>query len=441
MASSLDLVSESRKYIQGLSISPDEKKSRLESLEQFFQMGLPTAKQEDWKYFSWNHFAQSTYKPLAEGVTELSKISMAAGAFGLTSKDAVYYNPNHFFVWRFLNQELQQSPPNENPNQFSLKIQDQRFDQSVQGLRNKNSLGHLFRSLSTKAIVLEIPDNVSLSKPILIHELFVNALPTQQHQEIQIIIGKNSKTQVIYFDQSQGSDFFRQLRHKITVKENASVDLIRIQSLGKDATLIEDIEVSTEKGAQIRHLTVSLGAQNYRQNLVSNIQHSDVLVEANAMAILSENQLADIYTQLRHIEGGSLTKQTVKSLLGDQSKFNFNGMIVIGEGAKKANSEQLNKNLLLSPRAEANSKPQLQIYSDDVKATHGSTTGQLNKDEIFYFQSRAISEEKAIQMLSVGHVSELIYQIEFPVIQEFVLDQVSHKLNQMKFEKTKVSKS
>lgn len=428
MATSIvDLALDARQYIQALPLSESEKSTRLDNLRQFEMTGLPTSKLEDWKYFSWRYMPSGNYQPLAEGMSQLSKISMAAGAFGLTSKDAVYYNPNDFYVWRFLNQETQQAQ--SGTNGVTVKTEPFHPTDIAAG-----PLDGLFQAFSLKKTVLEIAKDTSVSKPILIHELFVTAVPSQQHQQVDIVVGRNSKVQVIYFDQSQGAGLFRQVRTRIVVEENASVDFIRVQNAGAEATLIDHVDFSLSQGAQVRHLTVSLGSCIFRQNMTADLNHSGATLETNGIVVANGKQLADICSKLRHQVGGSLTKQTVKSLLADHAKFNFNGLIVIGHGAKQANSEQLNKNLLLSTQAEANSKPQLQIYSDDVKATHGSTTGQLNRDEVFYFQSRAIPEKRAIQMLSVGHVSELVYQIGNEAIQEFVLDQIKQKLETVQVE-------
>lgn len=427
MVAELDLTSEARKYIQNMSVSDVEKQQRLARLDRFAQAGLPQAKQENWKYISWSQLPKKSYIPLLEGMTQLSKTSMAAGAFGLTSKDAVYYNPNEFYVWRSLNQEIQQQPPTT--AHVSFKKEDfNSIEESCASLQS------LFQALTNKVLKILVPADTKLQKPLLIHELFVNAVPTQQHQQMEIRLGKNSHAQIIYFDQSQGAEFFRQLKQVIVLEENATLDFVRVQNMGTQSTLIEDAELCTAQGSTLRHLTVALGAQIYRQNLHADIHHSGVQLETNGMALLTENQLADVCTQLRHLVGGSNTKQTFKSLLADRSKFNFNGMVFIEKGAKNANSEQLNKNILLSAKAEANSKPQLQIYSDDVKATHGSTTGQLDVEEIFYMQSRAIPQKKAVQMLSVGHVAELVYQVESTPVQEFVLDQLHHKLENVQLE-------
>ena len=428
MATSIvDLALDARQYIQSLPLGESEKSLRLNSLNQFEMTGLPTAKLEDWKYFSWRSMPSGNYQPLAEGMSQLSKISMAAGAFGLTSKDAVYYNPNDFYVWRFLNQETQQAQTGVT----TVTVQTQPYHPEAVAT---NPLEGLFQAFSLKKTVLEVPPDTVVQKPVLIHELFVTAVPSQQHQQVDVVIGSNSKVQVIYFDQSQGAGLFRQIRTHFSIGENVSVDFVRVQNTGAEATIIDNVDFSLGQGAQVRHLTVSLGGCLFRQNINADLRHSNATLETNGIVVSSGKQLSDLCSKLRHHVGGSVTKQTVKSLLADQSKFNFNGLIVIGEGAKQASSEQLNKNLLLSKEAEVNSKPQLQIYSDDVKATHGSTTGQLNRDEVFYFQSRAIPANKAIQMLSVGHVSELVYQIENQGIQEFVLDQIQKKLESVHVE-------
>jgi Fe-S cluster assembly protein SufD len=131
-------------------------------------------------------------------------------------------------------------------------------------------------------------------------------------------------------------------------------------------------------------------------------------------------QHVDNTTLIDHAVGECVTHQLYKGILDGSGRSAFNGKILIRKDAQKADSSQLNNNLLLSNKAEADSKPSIEVHADDVKAGHGSTVGQLNKEELFYLLSRAISKDKAIAMLSYGYLSEVLYKISDDGIQKWL---------------------
>ena len=124
-----------------------------------------------------------------------------------------------------------------------------------------------------------------------------------------------------------------------------------------------------------------------------------------------KNQFIDHHTVTEHLSPHTYSKQLYKGILADRSKAVFNGRVFIAEGAKGSRSEQLNKNLLLSKKAEINTKPELQIYNDDVKATHGATVGQLDLEQLFYLQSRGISRKEAWNILCRGFSLDFIDEL------------------------------
>ncbi|HEY1080271.1 MAG TPA: SufD family Fe-S cluster assembly protein, partial [Bdellovibrio sp.] len=144
------------------------------------------------------------------------------------------------------------------------------------------------------------------------------------------------------------------------------------------------------------------------------------------------SQHVDNTTLIDHAVGECNTTQLYKGILDGESRAVFCGKVLIRKDAQKANSAQLNNNLILNTKAEADSKPSLEIYADDVKAAHGSTVGQLNKEELFYLQSRAIPKAKAVPMLSYGFLSEVIYKLSDEKTQKWLsrhLDEVFNKLH------------
>ena len=139
----------------------------------------------------------------------------------------------------------------------------------------------------------------------------------------------------------------------------------------------------------------------------------------------------DIITYTGNAIGNNQSVQHYKSILSGSSHSAFRGRVLIEPNAQKANSEQLNNNLLLTRTAQADSVPQLEIFADDVKAGHGATFGQLDKDEIFYFLSRGINQYQAVKMLSYGFAKELIYKIENESIQNYLISALNQKLDRM----------
>ncbi len=188
------------------------------------------------------------------------------------------------------------------------------------------------------------------------------------------------------------------------------------QNESKQAYHISRTQIFLEEFANLHSYSHQSGAILGRNNLdVYHIGKNSTSV-VDGTYLCSKNQVIDNHTKIDHVVGDCQSSQLYKGIIQDQARAVFNGQVVIRHGSQKASSEQLNKNLLLSSEAEVDSKPELAIYADDVKATHGSTIGQLNEEEIFYFESRAISRAKAIQLLSKGFIFEVAIKFAHPTI-------------------------
>lgn len=217
---------------------------------------------------------------------------------------------------------------------------------------------------------------------------------------------------------------------EISLHENSRLGYVRLQKQNIRDLHVGRTRIYLQKNSNLESLSYNSGANISRHNLDVLCLGQEAFAAVNGLNLSRKNQHHDHHTNIEHIIGGATTTQLYKSILADQSRFVFDGRVHIRPQAQKANSEQLNNNLLLSDQAEADSKPQLEIYADDVKATHGSTVGQLNADEIFYLQSRAISTEKAIKMLSLGYVYDLVQRISNPSIQNWLSNILNDEFNQ-----------
>ncbi|MFP5518299.1 MAG: SufD family Fe-S cluster assembly protein [Bdellovibrionia bacterium] len=199
---------------------------------------------------------------------------------------------------------------------------------------------------------------------------------------------------------------------KIDLGEGAECTFVYLQDVNSQSFEFSNVKIELQENAKLNFLNLSLGGKVSRQSLEVNIRGSNCEVIANGLLVLSGEQHVDNTTSINHHIGGSQSFQLYKGILDGSSRSAFTGKVYIAKDAQKANSEQLNNNLLLSNNAEADSRPMLQIYADDVKAAHGSTVGQLNADEIFYLQSRAISKENAVKILAYGYVADLLFKLQ-----------------------------
>lgn len=197
----------------------------------------------------------------------------------------------------------------------------------------------------------------------------------------------------------------------VRIQESASVTWIQNQKMNAVDMYLGRCRFALGKASKLEALNIGIGASLARQNLDVHVFGEGAFAQLNGLSLVGPGQVVDFHTLIDHQAGGSTTEQLYKGILGSDSQAVFNGKVIIRHGAQKASSSQLNQNLMLSDRAEIDSKPELEIFADDVKATHGSAVGQLNADEVFYLQSRAITEEAAKEMLALGSVVGLLENI------------------------------
>lgn len=201
---------------------------------------------------------------------------------------------------------------------------------------------------------------------------------------------------------------------RVSVAANANVQWAQWQNLASSDYVVQRSRFVIADGANVNALHISVGAMLARHNLDFHIIGRGANARLNGITVVGPGQTADFHTLVDHALGESTTSQLYKGILGSDSQAVFNGRVVIRKGAQKASSEQLNQNLMLSDRAEIDSKPELEIFADDVKATHGSAIGKMNDDEVFYLRSRGISKSSAEEMIALGSVVGLLDDVESP---------------------------
>lgn len=358
------------------------------ALKYLEEKGFPSKKDENWKYTSLKSWIEKDYS-----------LAKSEGLKPEIAKSSTY---KAVFVNGCFKQELSNLPA-------MIQVQHKDAEGAL-----KDSFEALNATLSPAWTVINVPKTVTFKQPIELLFLTISNVPhALSSSRVQVQIGERSSIAILerHIQQDQSEAFVNVQTH-IQVEKEAKLEYVVIQDQNTTSFHYEKTVIDAALGSEVLSLIAALGAKQSRNELELNINAEGIKAQVLGVYAITGQQQSDHYTSMKHHKGGSDTTQIYKGLLDGKSKAVFNGHVYIAQDAQKANSNQLNKNLLLSSDAEVNSKPELMIFADDVKAAHGSTIGQLQKEELFYLQSRAIKKRQAIQMLSQAFVMDLVERVE-----------------------------
>ena len=232
---------------------------------------------------------------------------------------------------------------------------------------------------------------------------------------------------VLYQPRWQEEAHFTNAVTEIALADNARVNHVRVQREGSKAFHIANCAVSLGRASNYQSVSVALGARISRYNLNVLQKAEGVTCALDGLTLISGRQLADTHTSIDHATPHGSSHQLHKCIVGGSAHAVFNGKVMVREGAQRTDAQQSNRNLLLTGKAHIDTKPQLEIFASDVKCTHGATVGQLDREEVFYLQSRGLSEAAARNLLTYAFGAEVIDRIPIASLrrqlEQTVLDQ------------------
>ena len=292
----------------------------------------------------------------------------------------------------------------------------------------KSPFDLLNTSLCESGISLVIDENIEIHDPIQI--IFFSSSNDQLmiSPRVSIDIDKSSSATIIehYIDQS--NLFFQNSRMVISLKDNASLNHVCIQSNTNSAVIVSNLHVSQMKDSRYNFFQFIDGGRMSRSNIYTYLENENAECFLSGITLSNKKQHFDMNIITDHISPNCTSHQNFKSVLSGHSTGVFNGRTIVRENSQKTDSRQSNKNLLLSKNAKMNSNPQLEIYADDVKCAHGSTTGALDEEALFYLRSRGINHKNASSLLIRGFVSELIDELNNLDIKNFLFNRFDNWL-------------
>ncbi|MBC7420891.1 MAG: SufD family Fe-S cluster assembly protein [Bdellovibrio sp.] len=396
---------------------------RQASFENFLSQGLPTRKEEAWKYTSLTDFKAVPWQSALLEEEILTHDQLLAISKNL---------PAEFYNLVFVNGSLNQTLSDDLDSDITLSeivaedlVKDDKHVESY--------MLQLSKSFLSKKLIINIKSHKTFAKPLQIVVVQSSKASVYVSEKISIKVGEDAELTLIVntFSFANATGDALNMNVDVSVANSARVKMIQLQNEDVQSYHFSQCEVNLASNAQFQSLAMSLGSKLTRNYLHVNFLGKNSFAGVYGLTILDSKQHVDNYTFIQHSIGENQSIQHYKSILSGASQSVFRGRVRIEQDAQKANSEQLNNNLLLTREASANSIPQLEIYADDVKAGHGSTMGQLNKDEIFYFLSRGINQFEAVKMLAFGYAKELVYKFEDQSVQDFLMKSLHSKLERM----------
>ena len=286
---------------------------------------------------------------------------------------------------------------------------------------------HLFAALSNAwaadGILVQVAAGQQLSKPVYVLNVSTpEAEPAVSNQRLLIVLGENSQAEVIehFLSSAEQQNGFVNTLTEVVVGANAQVQHYRINLEQEDLLHVGGVHVDLHRSSRFYGFTIAQGSRLKRIDYQVNHRGEGAHLELHGVYLPRNKQLIDYHTNVEHCVPHCTTNEVFRGIVGDASKAVFNGRIHIHPQAQKTLAELSNKNLLTSHQAEINTKPELEIYADDVRCAHGATISQLDQTSLFYLQSRGVSKADAMSMLSFGFINELLNDVPEPAIQHYL---------------------
>ncbi len=285
---------------------------------------------------------------------------------------------------------------------------------------NRDGTVALNTAFAQDGFFLYVPDGIILEKPIQLVNIFRGAVDFMVNRRILVVIGKGAQAKLLVCDHSDESSvkFLATQVCEIFVDDDAVFDYYDMEESSDNTTKVASTFV--RQGAHSNVLVNGIVLHNgvTRNNYYTRFEGEHSELSLCGMAIADKSQMVDTYTHIDHAVSHCQSNELFKYVLNDEARGAFSGRILVRHGAQKTEAYQSNKNLCASPQAKMYTKPQLEIYADDVKCSHGATVGQLNQTALFYMRSRGISEVEARMLLMFAFTNDVIEQVRLEALKD-----------------------
>ena len=399
------------------------KQLRAKALTRFSEHGFPSLREEEWRYTNVSGIEKKLFTPTA-GLATTPKIdSDWLATYRLQDVWSVVLVNGHFAAEL---SNLDGLPETVSIRSLAQVLQDDSGQLEPFLAQTVTDDEHSFVAFNTAwftdGLFVRIPAKQILAKPIQLLHLVTE--PDRLATTRNIIVADDmAQAQVIETFAGVAESYLSAGVTEVFVGRNADISLYKVQCEAERAYHFGGTYVKQARDARFSHHNFAFGGMLARTDIHSDLDDASECY-LNGLYLGIKRQHMDNHTRINHLKPHAISREMYKGVLDDRARGVFQGRVVVAEGALKTDSEMNNRNLLLSNDAEADTKPQLEIYADDVKCAHGVTVGQLNEKSVFYLQSRCVDQETARNMLTFAFANEMVDKVKIRSLHDLVLGQL-----------------
>lgn len=381
----------------------------------FSEIGLPTTAHEDWRFTNTAPIAKLPFNPAFESKAEVTAAQLAALTFAQQPGVRLVFVNGQFDAKL---SSLKNLPNGVKASSLATALANdsallQKHVGQYSGTAD-NGFSALNQAFFLDGGFVHVPEGKIVDEPIqFIYVSTAKQAGATIHPRNLVIAEANSSVTILEsYVSLGGSSYFTNAVTELVAAENAQLEFVKIQDEAADAFHIAAFHGEFGRSSHVNVHSFALGAKLSRNNIRTKLAGEGLECVLNGLYLTRNEQLADHHMIVEHAQPHCASHEYFNGILDDKSRGVFHGRILVRPVAQKTDAKQTNKNLLLSDDAGADTKPQLEIYADDVKCTHGATIGQLNDESIFYLRSRGISPKTARRMLIHAFAGEIIERIK-----------------------------
>jgi Fe-S cluster assembly protein SufD len=375
------------------------------------QIQIPTTKNEAWKYTRLGKISSKEFLKRKSKTANKDKYSISSDAYTFVFENGFLVEKPNYEIEGLTIHALSE---NSNSNLKSLIGQNLKLDNEY--FNNLNTIH------ATDGICIHIERDRIIQKPIQIIHLISQENTAATTRNI-IVAEKNSNASIIQtYNSIEEVTTFTNVITEVFVKENAQLTIDKIQVESENAYLISTDQIQQEKNSTFTINTMTLNGGLVRNNLNIEVIGQNCTSNLNGAYVLKGNQHVDNHTMVDHKVAHCDSNELYKGIMYEKSTGVFNGKVFVRRDAQKINAFQSNANVLIGDNSSINSKPELEIYADDVKCSHGSTTGQIDEDAVFYLRARGLSESSARNLIIHAFLNEVFEKIKNNDVKYFIIN-------------------
>ncbi len=402
--------------IKNLNLSQKDIEIKKFYLENFINKGFPNRRKEDWKFSDLNQIIKKNIGELSfySDYTSTNKVDTSAFVDGLEHNKIV-----------FINGRIEKIDFD-----YEKKDQIEIIDQSetINKFNNNSSLSDLNSAFTNKSFKIVVKEGYQLTKPLIIYHTTNSKIWSKNiNLRLNFELYENSSLRLIDLFKDTSEKNFLNIFYNFDLKENSVLKNYKVDKLENNNIKYSFNNIDQDKNSISETFILSSGSNFCKNEINCNLNGEYSSAFVNGIFSINNNKHHEIRTIINHLTENTKSYQLIKSVLEDSSRAVYQGKIFVNSKAQKTDGYQLSKAILLNKDSEFNAKPELEIYADDVKCSHGSASGSLNEDSIFYLMSRGLNYQQSRELLINGFLLDVVEKITDPEVKNLIKNMIGIK--------------